>query len=142
MLDPKDLRRTVVIEHVAPVVDGGRYPVKREVGDRVEVSADVFKEGHEFLLAFVKYRRADAPDWRESPMRLVDNDRWAGAFSIRASHLPRAAASAPVARPAASRTCAAPSRSSLATSWPAATRLTRSASQERKGSGSASIVNR
>jgi starch synthase (maltosyl-transferring) len=82
MLDPKDLRRTVVIEHVAPVVDGGRYPVKREVGDRVEVSADVFKEGHEFLLAFVKYRRADTPDWRESPMRLVDNDRWAGAFTV------------------------------------------------------------
>jgi starch synthase (maltosyl-transferring) len=85
MLDPKDLRRTVIIEHVAPVVDGGRYPVKREVGDRVEVSADVFKEGHEFLLAFVKYRRADAPDWRESPMRLVDNDRWAGAFTVEAN---------------------------------------------------------
>ena len=54
MLDPKDLRRTVVIEHVAPVVDGGRYPVKREVGDRVEVSADIFKEGHDVLVAFVK----------------------------------------------------------------------------------------
>ena len=80
MLDPKDLRRTVVIEHVAPVVDGGRYPVKREVGDRVEVSADIFKEGHDVLVAFVKYRRADESEWREAPMRFVDNDRWAGAF--------------------------------------------------------------
>ncbi len=82
MLDSKDLRRTVVIENVAPVVDGGRYPIKREVGGRVEVSADVFKEGHDVLVAFVKYRRTDEPDWRERPLRFVDNDRWAGAFTV------------------------------------------------------------
>src|SRR5205814_1454909 len=39
-----DLRRTVVIEAIAPNVDGGRYPVKREVGAVFEVSADIFKE--------------------------------------------------------------------------------------------------
>jgi starch synthase (maltosyl-transferring) len=82
MLDPKELRRTVVIENVAPVVDGGRYPIKREVGGRVEVSTDVFKEGHEALLVFLKYRLADQPDWRETPMTFVDNDRWAGAFTV------------------------------------------------------------
>jgi starch synthase (maltosyl-transferring) len=81
MLDPKDLRRTVVIENVAPLVDGGRYPVKREVGMVLEVSADIFKEGHEVLRAFLKYRRADESVWRETPMRFVDNDRWAGAFT-------------------------------------------------------------
>src|SRR6185503_3309100 len=82
MRDPNDLRLTVVIENVAPVVDDGRYPIKREVGGSVEVSADVFKEGHDVLVAFVKYRRADESDWRESPMRFVDNDRWAGAFTV------------------------------------------------------------
>ncbi len=82
MLDPKALRRTVVIEHVTPVVDGGRYPIKREVGGRVEVSADVFKEGHEVLVVFLKYRLADEPGWRETPMTFVDNDRWAGAFTV------------------------------------------------------------
>jgi starch synthase (maltosyl-transferring) len=81
MLDAKELRRTVVIENVAPLVDGGRYPVKREVGMPLEVTADIFKEGHDVLRAFLKYRRADEPDWRESPMRFVDNDRWAGAFT-------------------------------------------------------------
>ena len=75
MLDPKDLRRTVVIENVAPLVDGGRYPVKREVGMPLEVTADIFKEGHEVLRAFLKYRRADESVWRETPMRFVDNDR-------------------------------------------------------------------
>jgi starch synthase (maltosyl-transferring) len=81
LLDAKELRRTVVIENVAPLVDGGRYPVKREVGMPLEVTADIFKEGHDVLRAFLKYRRADEPDWRESPMRFVDNDRWAGAFT-------------------------------------------------------------
>ena len=85
MLDSKALRHTVVIENVAPVVDGGRYPIKREVGDRVEVSADVFKEGHDNLLAFVKYRRATETAWREAPMAFVDNDRWAGAFTVDAN---------------------------------------------------------
>jgi starch synthase (maltosyl-transferring) len=81
MLDSKDLRRTVVIENVAPLVDGGRYPVKREVGMPLEVTADIFKEGHEVLRAFLKYRRTDESDWREAPMRFVDNDRWAGRFT-------------------------------------------------------------
>jgi starch synthase (maltosyl-transferring) len=82
VLDSKDLRRTVVIENVEPTVDGGRYPIKREVGDTLEVSADIFKEGHETLAAFLKYRRLDEATWRETPMRFVDNDRWAGAFLL------------------------------------------------------------
>jgi starch synthase (maltosyl-transferring) len=80
-----ELKRTVVIEHVAPAVDGGRYPVKSEVGAVFEVTADIFKEGHEVLVAFLLYRRADERGWRESPMRFVDNDRWAGAFTLAAN---------------------------------------------------------
>jgi starch synthase (maltosyl-transferring) len=82
MHDAKDPRRTVVIENIAPAVDGGRYPIKREVGDRVEVTADVFKEGHDVLLVFLKYRRTDETAWRETPMAFVDNDRWGGAFTV------------------------------------------------------------
>jgi starch synthase (maltosyl-transferring) len=82
---PAKLRRTVMIENVAPTVDGGRYPVKREVGTSVEVSADIFKEGHDVLVAFVHHRRAAERTWRESPMRFVDNDRWAGAFPLEAN---------------------------------------------------------
>ena len=75
-------RRTVVIESVAPAVDGGRYAVKREVGDRMEVSADIFREGHEVLAAFVRYRPERETAWREAPMQLVDNDRWAGEIAF------------------------------------------------------------
>jgi len=78
-------RRTVVIENVAPAVDCGRYPVKREVGDSLEVTADIFKEGHDALVAYLKYRRAAERAWRETPMRHVDNDRWAGTFTLDAN---------------------------------------------------------
>jgi starch synthase (maltosyl-transferring) len=75
-------RRTVIIENVAPVVDAGRYAVKREIGARVEVSADIFKEGHDTLVAFVRYRPEAEAAWREAPMRFVDNDRWAGEIVV------------------------------------------------------------
>jgi starch synthase (maltosyl-transferring) len=67
-----------VIENVEPAVDAGRYAAKREVGARVEVSADIFRDGHDTLAAFVLYRRETETAWREAPMRYVDNDRWAG----------------------------------------------------------------
>jgi starch synthase (maltosyl-transferring) len=81
----KDLKKTIVIESIAPTVDGGRYPVKREVGALLDVEADIFKEGHDRLLAFLKYRRWDASAWSEVPMRFVDNDRWGGAFRLDAN---------------------------------------------------------
>src|SRR4029453_10041518 len=65
----------------APRADAGRYPIKREVGAELEVTADIFKEGHDVLVAFLRYRRGDEP-WRESPMRPVDNARGAGTFSL------------------------------------------------------------
>src|SRR5207244_1009746 len=77
-----DPRRTVVIEGVAPAVDGGRYPVKREVGAVLEVTADIFTEGHDVLVAYLKYRCTGEHTWRETPMRHVDNDRWAGALRL------------------------------------------------------------
>ncbi|HTO12456.1 MAG TPA: alpha-1,4-glucan--maltose-1-phosphate maltosyltransferase [Candidatus Binatia bacterium] len=82
---PTHLRRTVVIEGVAPLVDGGRYPLKREVGATLPVSADIFKEGHDVLVAFLRYRRADEAAWREAPMHPLDNDRWTGTFTLDAN---------------------------------------------------------
>jgi len=42
-----DLERlpTVVIENVEPCLNGGRYPIKRVIGQVLNVSADIFKEG-------------------------------------------------------------------------------------------------
>jgi starch synthase (maltosyl-transferring) len=79
------VRRTfepVIIENVYPELDCGRYPVKREVGDRFEVWADVFKEGHDVLAVVLRYREQSAGGWYERPMRLYENDRWTGGFDL------------------------------------------------------------
>ncbi|MDB5558297.1 MAG: hypothetical protein JWQ36_1231, partial [Enterovirga sp.] len=72
----------VVIETVWPELDGGRTPVKRVVGEAVEVRADIFSDGHDKIAAEILYRPADEEEWRRAPMRFVDNDRWAGSFPI------------------------------------------------------------
>jgi starch synthase (maltosyl-transferring) len=72
----------IVIEGVNPEIDGGRYPVKRVVGDLFEVSADIFRDGHDVLGAAVMMRPADSSDWIRAPMHFVDNDRWTGSFAL------------------------------------------------------------
>jgi starch synthase (maltosyl-transferring) len=72
----------ILIEEVQPELDGGRYPVKRVVGDTLDVQADILRDGHDVLRAAVLYRPEDAGEWRQSPMRLFDNDRWVGAVPL------------------------------------------------------------
>ncbi|MGH6865618.1 MAG: maltotransferase domain-containing protein [Methyloceanibacter sp.] len=72
----------VVIERVTPDLDGGRFPVKRVVGNTLEVEADIFCDGHEVIDAAIVFRAPGAEEWHEAPMAFVDNDRWAGAFPL------------------------------------------------------------
>ena len=83
--DPSPPPSSIIIERVTPELDGGRYPVKREVGDVLEVSADIFREGHDHLAAVVRYRRWDETAWSEAEMRHVDNDRWAASIPLPAN---------------------------------------------------------
>ena len=73
---------SVWIQRVWPELDGGRYPVKREVGDEFEVSADIFREGHEALAAVLRYRAIKDTAWREVPMIPAGNDRWVARFRL------------------------------------------------------------
>jgi len=72
----------IAIENVEPEIEGGRWPIKRAVGDTVDVAADIFKEGHDVLQARVVWRPADAREWQEAPMRPTENDRWTGSFTV------------------------------------------------------------
>ena len=77
-----DAKRRIVIEDVYPELDCGRYAVKREVGDTLEVWADIFKEGHDAIAAAIRYRTEFETEWRQVPMRFVDNDRWMGTTAL------------------------------------------------------------
>ncbi len=74
--------RTVWIGNVLPELDGGRFPVKREVGDLFEVTADILREGHEALAAVLLYRTVKDPGWNEARMEPLGNDRWVARFSL------------------------------------------------------------
>jgi starch synthase (maltosyl-transferring) len=73
-------RRRVVIERVTPEVDGGRYPIKRTIGEDVVVEADVFADGHDCLGVALLSRRDGDLKWREIPMTCLTNDRWQASF--------------------------------------------------------------
>ena len=75
---------SVVIENVSPLVDGGRYFLKRVVGEDTTVDADVHKGGHDVVSAILKWRKAGAENWHETPMipLLDEQDRWRATFSV------------------------------------------------------------
>jgi starch synthase (maltosyl-transferring) len=70
---------SAVIENLSPLVDGGRYPVKRIVTDDLVVEADIFRDGHDVVAAALKWRLVGHSRWNETAMSFVDNDRWRGA---------------------------------------------------------------
>jgi starch synthase (maltosyl-transferring) len=74
----------IQIEDVWPQIDCGRYPVKRSVGDEVEVWATIFRDSHELLGAAILYRAPGSTQWEEVPMRKVEDqpDRWTGSFHV------------------------------------------------------------
>ena len=75
-------RRRVVIENVRPEIGAGRFAIKRVVGERVVVEADIFADGHDILSAVLKFRAKENPEWTETPMEFMDNDRWRGEFVV------------------------------------------------------------
>jgi starch synthase (maltosyl-transferring) len=79
---PKEGRKRVVIENVRPCVDGGRFPAKRCAGDRVEVEADIFADGHDVLRALLRHRREGETAWTEVEMTPLPNDRWRASFDV------------------------------------------------------------
>ncbi|MEX2229452.1 MAG: alpha-1,4-glucan--maltose-1-phosphate maltosyltransferase [Dehalococcoidia bacterium] len=72
----------VIVDAVFPEIDGGRYPAKRTVGDRLAVRAHVFGDGHDTLAGVVRYRCADDGEWAEVSLRPLGNDEWDAAFPL------------------------------------------------------------
>ncbi|RJP20389.1 MAG: alpha-1,4-glucan--maltose-1-phosphate maltosyltransferase [Candidatus Abyssobacteria bacterium SURF_5] len=75
-------RKRVVIERVRPEIDCGRFPIKRVVGEKVTVRADIFADGHDSLSAVLCHKKEGAPVWNETHMKYLVNDRWEGQFPV------------------------------------------------------------
>ncbi len=70
-----------LIEDIYPIVDGGRFPVKRIAGEPFDVWADIVREGHDVVAAALRWRREGDGAWNSVAMRHHGNDRWTATFT-------------------------------------------------------------
>jgi starch synthase (maltosyl-transferring) len=72
----------VVIENVQPQIDEGLYPAKRTVGERVDVTADIFVDGHDHIRARLLFKKEGDAKWKEREMLHIRNDEWSASFYV------------------------------------------------------------
>lgn len=83
-------RQRVVIESVTPQIEGGRYAIKRTIGEKVVVEANMFTDGHDAISCVLLYRKQDSEKWNEVAMESmfgkysgeVAVDRWQAEFTV------------------------------------------------------------
>jgi len=80
-MKPTEGRRRVVIEEIQPVVDAGRHPAKRVLGDAIEVTAAIFCDGHDHVAARLLYHHNSERSWHSAPFTALTNDLWAAVFT-------------------------------------------------------------
>ncbi len=82
---PEEGRLRVVIEGIVPVVDAGRFPIRRILGDHLVVQADVFADGHDELGVRLRWRNDRGSEdlaWSEVPMEALGNDHWRAEIAL------------------------------------------------------------
>ena len=103
---PDALSRRVIVERIEPEIDGGRFAIKRAIGETVDVTATIFADGHDVVVAVLRDRHvrglgigdwglgakeaeaipSRASDWRETAMTMAapGTDRWTARFDVTA----------------------------------------------------------
>ncbi len=76
------MQNRTVINQVSPEIQAGRFPIKRVVGERVDVQAVIFGDGHDALRAEVRYRLEGTRKWDTVSMDEHPNDRWTSSFTV------------------------------------------------------------
>lgn len=79
---PQDLQHRVAIDRVWPEVDGGRFAIKRVLGDTVVVDADIVCDSHDELECVLHVRQGASGQWRALSMECLGNDRWRASFEV------------------------------------------------------------
>ncbi len=77
----EDGRIRAVIDAVFPNVDGGRFAVKRVVGESIAVTAHCFTDGHDVLRVMLRWRMEEQTEVHEVPMKPLGNDVWSAKFT-------------------------------------------------------------
>lgn len=75
-------KQRVVIENVQPEINKGKFSIKRIAGESVLVTADIFADGHDQLLANLLFRKQGEQEWQKTNMKFTINDLWEGEFAV------------------------------------------------------------
>lgn len=80
----KAYRKTACYHRKDPPADrdGGRYPIKRVLGEKLVVYADIFPNGYEPISSQLLYRKLNDLTWNAVPMSFVMNNRWNAEFVV------------------------------------------------------------
>jgi starch synthase (maltosyl-transferring) len=72
----------IIIENVLPQLDGGTFFIKRIVGQTVNVTANVFGDGHDVIACCVKFKHEAAKKWEGVRLISTGNDEWTASFIV------------------------------------------------------------
>ncbi len=72
----------IIIENVSPQLDGGVFAIKRIVGQKVTVTANVFPDGHDVIECCVNIKHEADKKWQEVRMSATENDEYTATFAV------------------------------------------------------------
>lgn len=78
----KHSQSRIVIENIAPQLNGGNHAIKAIVNEIIPVTADVLCDGHDLIAASLCYKHESTTKWQEVRMSEVSNDQWQAAFLV------------------------------------------------------------
>ncbi len=81
-MKPVEGRRRVVIENVQPQIEGGRYAIKRSVGEALRVQATMFCDNEEQVAGRLLYRHASERRWQSIALLHQGQDEWSADFVL------------------------------------------------------------
>lgn len=70
----------VIIENVQPQVEGGLYPAKRTIQERIDIRANIFTDGHDHIRAEAMYKVESESKWSARELSHQGNDEWSTSF--------------------------------------------------------------
>jgi len=74
--------RRAIIDRVRPEIDSGRFPIKRTVGEKVKVRADIITDGHDAISGLLLFRHEGAARWQAALLKGFSNDKWKASFNV------------------------------------------------------------
>ncbi len=59
-----------------------RFPIKRTLGEKVKVRADILTDGHDAISGLLLFRHESDTRWRTAAWRGFANDKWKASFKV------------------------------------------------------------